>query len=136
MHSCILGAFIEHDLQSAKSIQFQYKRRYGYYSFLYPTKFLMSCLEYNSLKRRRAFDQLSMLFKVFQGIMTPPNWMMFCGASTFPISTVRAESTCALGPDITKLVEKGKLVEEGSFARRHVKESVLWHAAVQNSPER
>lgn len=48
-------------------LRFLYKRRYGYYPYLYPTKFLLGCLGYNSLETRRAMDQISVACKVFHG---------------------------------------------------------------------
>lgn len=41
-------------------LRFLYKRCYGYYPYLYPTKFLLGCLGYNSLEVRRANKQITM----------------------------------------------------------------------------
>lgn len=48
-------------------LRFLYKRTYGYYPYLYPTKFLLGCLGYNSLEVRRANDQLITMCKILHG---------------------------------------------------------------------
>lgn len=44
-----------------------YKKLYGYYPFMFPTKFLLGQLGYNSLEVRRMLDQLTLGFKVVRG---------------------------------------------------------------------
>lgn len=44
-----------------------YKWVHGYYPFMYPTKFLLGCLGYNSLEVRRANDQLITACKILRG---------------------------------------------------------------------
>ncbi|KAJ8733616.1 hypothetical protein PYW07_014167 [Mythimna separata] len=45
----------------------------GYYPYLYPTKFLLGCLGYNSLEVRRARDQLTIACKTLRGIIDAPD---------------------------------------------------------------
>lgn len=48
-------------------LRFLYKRRFGYYPYMYPTKFLLGCLGYNSLEVRRANIQLTTACKILHG---------------------------------------------------------------------
>ncbi|XP_026742370.1 uncharacterized protein LOC113504314 [Trichoplusia ni] len=50
-----------------------YKQEYGYYPYLYPTKFLLGCLGYNSLNVRRARDQLAIACKTVRGTIDAPD---------------------------------------------------------------
>lgn len=54
-------------------LRFLYKRCYGYYPYLYPTKFLLGCLGYNSLEVRRANEQITMACKVLRGFVDAPD---------------------------------------------------------------
>lgn len=49
-----------------------YKRKFGYYPFMYPTAFLLGCLNFNSLRTRRANEQLVMACKIIRGIIDAP----------------------------------------------------------------
>ena len=53
-------------------LRFIYKRMHGYYPYLYPTKFLLGCLGYNSLEVRRARDQLTIACKSLRGAIDAP----------------------------------------------------------------
>lgn len=44
-----------------------YKKLYGVYPFMYPTRFLLGTLGFNSLEVRRMLDQLSICCKVLRG---------------------------------------------------------------------
>lgn len=48
-------------------LRYLYKRLYGYYPYMYPTKFLLGCLGYNSLEVRRIFDQMVIALKILRG---------------------------------------------------------------------
>lgn len=48
-------------------LRFLYKKVYGYYPFMYPTKFLLGHLGFNSLEVRRMVDQLTTCLKVLRG---------------------------------------------------------------------
>lgn len=48
-------------------LRFLYKKLYGYYPFLYPTKFLLGVLGYNSLEVRRNFALLSTTCSILRG---------------------------------------------------------------------
>ncbi|KAF9808149.1 hypothetical protein SFRURICE_008652 [Spodoptera frugiperda] len=50
-----------------------YKRLHGYYPYLYPTKFLLGCLGYNSLEVRRARNQLAVACKTLRGSIDAPD---------------------------------------------------------------
>lgn len=49
-----------------------YKIIFGYYPFLYPTKFLLGMLAYNSLSVRRARTQIIMAVKILRSIVDAP----------------------------------------------------------------
>lgn len=48
-------------------LRFAYKKMYGYYPFLYPTKFLLGTLGYNSLEVRRNNNLLLTMCKILRG---------------------------------------------------------------------
>lgn len=48
-------------------LRFYYKKRYGYYPFMYPTKFLQGTLGYVSLETRRLFYQVMTLVQILRG---------------------------------------------------------------------
>lgn len=54
-------------------LRYLYKRVYGYYPFLYPTNFLLGCLDYNSLEVRREHSQMLFMCKVLHGKIDAPN---------------------------------------------------------------
>ncbi|KAJ8705638.1 hypothetical protein PYW08_012684 [Mythimna loreyi] len=54
-------------------LRYFYKRRFGYYPYLYPTKFLLGCLGFTSLQVRRAFDQLVTACKIIHGTIDSPS---------------------------------------------------------------
>lgn len=53
-------------------LRYLYKRIYGYYPYLYPTRFLLGQLGFNSLEVRRSFDQLNTSCKIIRGIIDSP----------------------------------------------------------------
>lgn len=53
-------------------LRYLYKRCYGYYPFLYPTKFLLGCLGFNSLEVRRICDQLKIMCQILRGDVNAP----------------------------------------------------------------
>lgn len=50
-------------------LRFLYRRTFGYYPYLYPTKFLLGCLGYNMLTARRACDQVGVMIKICKGLI-------------------------------------------------------------------
>ena len=48
-------------------LRYLYKRVYGYYPFLYPSLFLLGTLGFNSLRVRRARDQMVISLKILHG---------------------------------------------------------------------
>lgn len=48
-------------------LRFLYKQLHGYYPFMYPTKFLLGTLGYNSLEVRRNCDQIGTMCKILHG---------------------------------------------------------------------
>lgn len=54
-------------------LRYLYKQNHGYYPYLYPTKFLLGCLGYNSLEVRRARDQLTIACKTLRGAIDAPD---------------------------------------------------------------
>lgn len=54
-------------------LRYLYKRIAGYYPFMYPTKFLLGHLGYNSLETRRAYDQIGTAFKIFRNTIDAPD---------------------------------------------------------------
>lgn len=48
-------------------LRFLYKKSYGYYPFLYPTKFLLGVLGFNSLEVRRNFALLTITSRILRG---------------------------------------------------------------------
>lgn len=70
-HECTYSLLLE-KVQKA-FLRFLYKRVFGYYPFMYPTKFLQGCLEYNSLQTRRACDQIATMCKVLRGTIDAPD---------------------------------------------------------------
>ncbi|XP_045773470.1 uncharacterized protein LOC123872917 isoform X2 [Maniola jurtina] len=50
-------------------LRYLYKRLYGYYPFMYPTKFLQGHLGFNSLKTRRECDQIGTICKILRGVI-------------------------------------------------------------------
>lgn len=48
-------------------LRFLYRKFYGYYPYLYPTKFLLGQLGFNSLEVRRSVDQLKTCLKILRG---------------------------------------------------------------------
>lgn len=54
-------------------LRYLYKHIYGFYPFLYPTKFLLGCLSYNSLEVRRLRDQMTVILKILRGIIDVPD---------------------------------------------------------------
>lgn len=54
-------------------LRFLYKRRHGYYPYMFPTKFLLGSLGYNSLEVRRANDQLTTTLKILHGKIDAPD---------------------------------------------------------------
>ena len=57
-------------------LRFLYKFRFGYYPYLYPTKFLVGHLGCNMLQTRRAYDQLSIMLKICRGTTDAPDHTM------------------------------------------------------------
>lgn len=53
-------------------LRYLYKRIYGYYPFMYPTKFLLGCLGYNSLEVRRETHQIVNMCKIVRGLIDAP----------------------------------------------------------------
>lgn len=70
-HECTYSLLIE-KVQKA-FLRYLYKRFYGYYPFMYPTRFLLGCLGYNSLEVRRAYDQLTMACKLLRSKIDAPD---------------------------------------------------------------
>lgn len=54
-------------------LRYLYKRLFGYYPFMYPTKFLLGTLGYNSLEVRRHKDQLVTMLKILRGTIDAPD---------------------------------------------------------------
>jgi hypothetical protein len=52
-----------------------YKRSYGYYPFMYPTKFLLGMLGMNSLEARRDRIELSTALAILRGGMESPEYL-------------------------------------------------------------
>ncbi|XP_022827048.1 uncharacterized protein LOC111356795 [Spodoptera litura] len=48
-------------------LRFLYRKRFGYYPFLYPTKFLLGMLRFNSLEVRRNYSLMTMSCKTLRG---------------------------------------------------------------------
>ncbi|KAI5644437.1 hypothetical protein NE865_00240 [Phthorimaea operculella] len=48
-------------------LRYLYKIKYGYYPFLYPTKFILGMLEINSLEVRRNFEKLCTACQLLRG---------------------------------------------------------------------
>ncbi|XP_045455333.1 uncharacterized protein LOC123665015 [Melitaea cinxia] len=54
-------------------LRYLYKRMFGYYPNMYPTKFLLGILGYNSLEVRRLRDQLAIMCKILRGLVDAPD---------------------------------------------------------------
>lgn len=54
-------------------LRYLYKRVYGYYPYMYPTKYLLGCLGFNSLAVRRNNDQLKVMCKILRGDIEAPD---------------------------------------------------------------
>lgn len=54
-------------------LRYLYKRINGYYPYMYPTKFLLGCLGYNSLEVRRERHQMVVMCKILRGKIDAPD---------------------------------------------------------------
>lgn len=54
-------------------LRYLFKQMYGYYPYLYPTKFLLGQLGFNSLAVRRSLEQLSTCCKILRGNIDCPH---------------------------------------------------------------
>lgn len=54
-------------------LRFLYKRVYGYYPFMYPTKYLQGTLGFNSLETRRLSEQMVIICRIIRGLLNCPD---------------------------------------------------------------
>ncbi|KAJ8704700.1 hypothetical protein PYW07_011888 [Mythimna separata] len=76
--ACVWNPFEKQYVLALEKVQkaflrYLYKHLYGFYPYLYPTKFLLGCLNFNSLEVRRSCDQMTVVIKILRGIIDDPD---------------------------------------------------------------
>lgn len=73
-------------------LRYLYKKAFGYYPFLYPTRFLLGHLGYNSLQTRRAYEQIATVCKILRGIIDAPDLHNILARFHLPNNYLRSRS--------------------------------------------